>query len=355
MSDPLAICIEDLDAESRSGQYVQCVALPGRQPGLRLDAEGRVTWLNEGMAPEALACELCVSLDGRLILYRPEGAAAVTVRREGRSLAAPFGKPVILLDKDEVDVGARRLRIHVHGTAPAIAAPAPLKVPANPLERLVKGAAAAAAVIGAATGCIEVRETPPVVAPFTETPTPTIEVRNFPPTATPHPVTDTPTPTKIEIRETPPLVAAPTDTPAIVAPDMTVTPAPENSVAWALQGQWLFEQNYQQTGGLLPVTGTLTLAGNGYAVVGLSHVERPAAPGTLNFLFDNGRGEIVVTYAEGVTPDAMLADFAPGTLLATIDFRANATFVGSLLIKKGDTGLYFTDLMGKNELWSVTK
>ncbi len=339
MSNPLAICIEDLDAESCSGQYVQCVALPGRQPGLRLDAEGRVTWLNAGMAPEVLACELWVSADGRLVLYRPEGAAAVTVRREGRSLDAPCGKPVILLDKDRVDVGSRHLRIHIHGTAPAIAAPAPLKAQPRPLERLAKGAAAAAAVIGAATACIEVRTTPPEVAPWTETPTSTIEVRDFPPE-----------------------VAMPTQTPTIEVianpPSVVITPTPPvvGSVEGALIGPWTVAQTYAVEGS--PVfKGTLTFV-NGlyYSFDPLTAETRPDAEGTLNFLFDAPWGGMTVAYADGVAPESPLVNFAPGTVLATCSFHDRSTALGEFQIVVGtDGGLYFAPLSGTAADWQITR
>ncbi len=336
MSDALAICIEDLDAQSRSSQYLQCVALPGRQPGLRLDAGGRVTWLSEVPAAEALACELWVSADGRLILYRPEGAAPVTVRRAGRSLDAPFAKPVILLDKDEVDVGKRHLRIHIHGTAPAIAAPAPLKVQPHPLGRLAKGAAAAAAVIGAATACIEVRTTPPEVAPWTETPTATIEVRDFPPEVE----APTATPT-IEVRETPPTMEAP-----VIG---------VGSVAWALQGPWTAAQTYAADGQRV-FSGTLTLLADAYSFEPLISSVHPDAKGTLTFLFDSPRGGMSLSYAEGVTPESPLPDFEPGTTLATCTFYNGSIVAGEFQIVVGEAGgLYFAPLSGAAADWQITR
>ena len=65
-----AICLEDLQARSESERYLRCVALPGRQPGLGIRADGTVLW----KADAALACELWVSADERLIAYRPMGA-----------------------------------------------------------------------------------------------------------------------------------------------------------------------------------------------------------------------------------------------------------------------------------------
>ena len=219
MVKPLAICIEDVDASKKTTRYTQCVALPGRQPGLRLDENGRARWFNE----QAVACELWVSADNRLILYRPEGVPPVQVRRAGRSLDAPCEKPVILLDKDEVTVGARRLRVHIHGEAAAVTAPTPLVVKPRPLDRLAQTAAAAAVIGTLATGCIEVRETPPIVAAPTDTPTPTIEVRDFPP----EPVipSDTPTPT-IEVRDFPPTATVPPTTPEV-----------EGTVAWEAENE----------------------------------------------------------------------------------------------------------------------
>jgi len=173
MPKPIALCIEDLDAGSGASKYVRCVALPGREPGLGLDGRGAVLWRSE----EPVACELWVSGDDRLILYRLEGAADVTLSRAGRSLDVPSGKPVVLIDQDQIDVGPRCLRLHVHGEAPAVAAPSPL-VPEKKSPGLLARVATAALALGSIVGCgscedeqqtprepIEVRDSPPKVAP----------------------------------------------------------------------------------------------------------------------------------------------------------------------------------------------
>jgi hypothetical protein len=170
MPEPIAICIEDLGASASSGRYLRCVALPGRQPGLRLDAAGAVLWRDD--APDG--CELWVSADQQLILYRPEAGAAVTVHRAGRSLAVPAAKPVVLLAGDELAFGVRsaapgvrerRLRIHLHGTAPTVHPPSPLEpeTRAGTGGKAVAAALALAAALGA-SDCrkpVEVRDRPP--------------------------------------------------------------------------------------------------------------------------------------------------------------------------------------------------
>ncbi len=176
MPKPMAICIEDVSA----GKFLRCVAVAGREPGLRVDSKGDVLWKSD----EAVACELWVSADEKLILYRPDGARAVTLHRAGRSLDVPFGKPVVVIDRDEVDVGERRLRIHVHGDAPAVAAPSPFAPEKSTLGKLAR-AAAAAAVIGAGVGGCNTKN---------------IVVRDGPPTPPPPP---------IDVRESPPLVVEP--------------------------------------------------------------------------------------------------------------------------------------------------
>jgi hypothetical protein len=115
---------------------------------------------------DAIACELWVSLDDRLVLYRPEGAAPVRVERAGRTIDAPPGKPVILVDQDLVAVGGRELRVHVHGDAPEVHAPV---LVTEAMLRAARAVSAAALLGVAAAGCsgaqpIEVREHPPDVA-----------------------------------------------------------------------------------------------------------------------------------------------------------------------------------------------
>ncbi len=365
MPKPLAICIEDLNAPSKASKYLQCVALPGRQPGLRLDEAGHALWLSE----KAVACELWVSADNRLILYRPESAPPVQVRRAGRSLDVPFNKPVILLDKDEVDVGARHLRIHIHGEAAAVAAPTPLVVKPSPFDRLAQTATAAALIGTLATGCIEVRETPPVPLP-PDTPTPTVEVRDFPP----EPVipSDTPTPT-IEVRDFPPTAdptlpsltstETPTVTPTIEVRDFPptatappITPVVEGSVAWALQGPWTVTQTYTVDGQTVQFNGTLTLASSSYTFTPLTEGVRPEVDGTLNFLFDNPWGTTTVNYADSVAPESPLTEFVPGDVVAACTFYAGSTIGGEFQIVVGESGeLYFAPLSGTSEDWQITQ
>ncbi len=167
---PIALCLEQLQ-EQTAQTYLRCVALVGRQAGLRIDSQGQVLWRNE----RNVACELCVSLDQHLILLRPERAVRVRVARAGRSLDVPSEKPVVLLDGDEIHIGPRCYRVHVHGDAPAIAAPSPLVWRAPSVSKKV---AAMVALGAAVAGCderspsrtdgtstsIEVREEPPSIA-----------------------------------------------------------------------------------------------------------------------------------------------------------------------------------------------
>ncbi len=155
MSSPFALCIEDLDSLV-DDRFLRCVALPGKQPGLSVLSDGSPVWRTVG----PIACELCVSADDRLILFRPQGAAAVRVSRTGRTLDVPAERPVVLLNQDVIEVGPKRMRIHIHGVAAQVAPPSRL--------RLAGAHTAAIVALGAAVlACdkpVEVRETPPVVA-----------------------------------------------------------------------------------------------------------------------------------------------------------------------------------------------
>jgi len=170
---PQAICIEDIGGKAESIQFTRCVALPGRQPGLRLDASGSILWRNDQVAGTG-ACELWVSQDNRLILYRPEGAPPVIVHRAGRSLNVPYNKPVILVNLDQITLNNRQLRIHLHGETTNITAPAPLTPESESRFRkpkLLAQAAALAAMIGTLAvsgGCVEVRENPPAPLPHVD-------------------------------------------------------------------------------------------------------------------------------------------------------------------------------------------
>ncbi len=199
MPTPKAICIEDLKPGRGRPRYLSCTAVAGREEGLGLGPDGDVLW--KGPVPPA--CELWVSMDECLILYRRDGAPPVTVTRAGRGLRVPPEKPVVLLAGDEIAIGARRLRVHIHGPAPAVRAPAPVQVEpvSRPPARSARAAAAAAALGSlAAAGAVEVRDAPPKIAPPPPPPQP-IEVRAAPPVPPPPP------PPPIEVREAPPVIA----------------------------------------------------------------------------------------------------------------------------------------------------
>ena len=216
MPKPLAICIEDLDATTTP--YLQCVAIAGADPGLVFDAHGEVHWQTE----QDVACELWVSLDQRLMLFRPEHAvgAPAVVHRGGRSLTIPEGKPVVLLDQDRLDVGPRRLRLHVHGEAVAVHPPN-LLPPVEPstFGRMARAAATAIALGAAvsASGCkndVEVRHTPPKVAPTEPEPKPDMKVPDTRATPDTRPIKSTTggsVDTPIKVRIAPPRVAPPQD------------------------------------------------------------------------------------------------------------------------------------------------
>lgn len=175
MPAPIELCLEDLLALPGSPEYLQCVARQGSGPGLTVGLDGGVRW----ESAEAAAFELWVSADEKLVLRRREGAPEVSVARRGRAVRAPEGKPVVLLDQDEIALGARRWRLHVHGFAPQAHAPRPLlrRALAPLAAAAALGAAAcsessAAAPRKAAPEPIEVRMRPPDVAPPEPPPAP---------------------------------------------------------------------------------------------------------------------------------------------------------------------------------------
>jgi len=131
MPRPLSLCIEDLKAsDGDEARLIRCTAMPGGQPGLGLGADGNIRWLTKAL----VACELWVSSDDRLIALRPEGAPAVSIGRAGRWIDAPEGRPVVLLDQDQIRLGVRVFRVHIHGETDSVQEPAPLQ---GPVDRAV--------------------------------------------------------------------------------------------------------------------------------------------------------------------------------------------------------------------------
>ena len=145
MANPIALCIEDLAARSDVNRYLRCVALVGAQDGLGLTADGAVVF----QTPGPPTVRLCVSADDQLALFQPtKNNAQVVVERAGRQLVAPEAKPVILLDGDQLHVGRRHLRIHVHGRAARVHPPMPLSDRSAPTRTLAVAVAAGAVAAG---------------------------------------------------------------------------------------------------------------------------------------------------------------------------------------------------------------
>jgi len=168
MPQPIALCLECLDCHSPSDRYTRCVAIAGRQPGLGLAASSQIVWKSDG----PVACELWVSADDRLILYRPEGAVQVIVRRAIRVLDVPAGKPVVLLDQDELEIGGKRVRVHVHGLARSVHAPAPLQHERSHNLQIAAAVALSMTVAGCGAQKVEVRDNPPAAMPDPPPPPP---------------------------------------------------------------------------------------------------------------------------------------------------------------------------------------
>jgi hypothetical protein len=167
MSMPQQICLEDLGQSADDERYLRCVALPSNEPGLALDRDGAVRWMPEEPAPYGL----WISTDERLVLVRGVGAAPIVVVRTGRSLEAPAGRPVLLLDQDLLHLDDRTLRVHVHGPTSEVHAPEHLR--GSALARFVRAVAATLALVAAAGAGGAASAAPP------------IEVRSHPPGATP--------------------------------------------------------------------------------------------------------------------------------------------------------------------------
>jgi len=122
MDDGIALCIEDMSEATSGVRAMRCVAVRSRQVGLGLSSRGEIVW----KSPRPDVCDLCVSVDGLLVLYRPEQGPPVVVTRAGRSLDVPVGKPVLRRSGDHLRMGGRQLRVHVHGHTHEVHAPTPI-------------------------------------------------------------------------------------------------------------------------------------------------------------------------------------------------------------------------------------
>ena len=340
MPKPLAICIENLNARSNASRYVRCVALVGRQPGLRLDAKGNLKWKRDNLP----TCEVWVSADDCLILYRQEGMAEVTLQRLGRSLQVPFAKPVVLLDQDQITIGRKHLRVHVHGIAAAISPPSPLAVTSGTKSRPAQ--AAASAIIGAAlavAGCttttptVDIRDNPPEVMMPSETPTPTIEIRDQPPAPLPPSETPTLTPT-IEVRDFPPTATAPK------------TPVDMPTVSEVIRSQWHAAQAFDLASGQTWITGTLTIEDSAYTFEPAQEVAIPSLAGVLDFFFTHPSGQVKIDYPQDVTPEESFAEFTFGETLATLTFQSGSEATLLALFLRFDS-LRRTSLLFRFKEW----
>lgn len=153
MPSPVEVCLENRTGST--SHFTRCVALAGRQPGLRLDGDGEISWQRD----DATAVEIWVSADDRLMAYRLPEAPAVRLERSGRTFDLPAERPVVLLTLDELCIGAQRLRLHVHGPAPTVQPPTALPARSRRAAKMAAVVALGAAVAGCSE--LEVRENPP--------------------------------------------------------------------------------------------------------------------------------------------------------------------------------------------------
>lgn len=240
MKKPLAICLERLPASPAGNEpvFTRCVALPEDHPGLGLTARGEITW---EVASDDLV-RLQVGREGGLVLCRPPGSPETELHRLGRARTLNETDQIDVLQGDVVVVGdGTAFRVHLHGVAPAVAAPEPLVVePARQPSRSSKWTqVAAAAVIGAAgvmgaSGCddgceriidIPVRESPPSeVSMPPDAP---------PPQTPPEPPEPPKPPDQVEVRPMTPAVrppqGLPTTTPSEPGPPPTNAPPSSRS------------------------------------------------------------------------------------------------------------------------------
>ncbi len=202
MPSPCSLCLEDLLAKDPDDRYLRCVALPGRQPGLRLHTDGSVGWKTD----TNVACELIVSLDQKLPLFRPANAPDVEVLRRRRQLLAPSDKPVVLLDGDEVRVAGRRFRVHIHGETTRV----------EPPTRLLGRARAATTVMALGAAMLSCNRS----APADQSPHPAPVASVQPPARTAEPVA---------AAEAPPTVAEPASSGSQTPPLASPSPPPTSA------------------------------------------------------------------------------------------------------------------------------
>jgi hypothetical protein len=177
MSRPIALCLEYAPQPDGRERFLQCAALPSERAGVSLDDAGTLIWEGD----PRLHVRLAVSTDDRLVLFRAAGTPAVTVHRGGRSLDAPEGKPVLLLQGDELQLRGGRIRLHVHGPIDEVPPPrwiSPEREAASVAPRSVGRWAAAALALGAALSAGACKGKAPE---RTEDAQETIEVREEPP------------------------------------------------------------------------------------------------------------------------------------------------------------------------------
>jgi len=142
--EPIELCLESLDPAADEQPYVRCVALAGGDPGLGVDADGKIVWCQNELA----AALLWVSADSQLILVRRSPSQNVRLIRAERFLDLPLDKPVVVLHEDVITIEGNSFRVHVHGTTRTIAPPERLLL--RRAQSLVAGAVLAAAAIA---GC----------------------------------------------------------------------------------------------------------------------------------------------------------------------------------------------------------
>ncbi len=126
MTQPLSICLETFDhtRPGMSPRITNCVAMPAGQPGLSITSLGQITWQSR----YAVACDLNVAHDGRLVIHRYPDTPPMTLRRGGRTHEIAPQMVTVVLPLDEIEIGQCFIRVQIHGEVGEVTPPEELPV-----------------------------------------------------------------------------------------------------------------------------------------------------------------------------------------------------------------------------------
>lgn len=123
-----------------------------------------------------------------------------------------------------------------------------------------------------------------------------------------------------------------------------------------IQGQWGACQVYDHSKECVEI-GQIIIQGDSYSFQANPDITGPSIQGTLDFLFDEPNGKVIIDYSGDVKASDTYETYSNDDILAVVTFESDSgKSGGAFLIRVGiNNSLYFHSLISEVSMWGVSK